>query len=131
RRRRCTRPARRGARRTGVLGRAVARRDRPCLWRQCRRIRTHRLRPAPRPGGRERDRPALLATTRSQERTKGEAMTAPLLKDVFTIPDATGAEDYVLRLTDATTGRGATEAIDDYVVTPDIADAFDNSLALV
>ena len=58
-------------------------------------------------------------------------MTAPLLKDVFTIPDATGAEDYVLRLTDATTGRGATEAIDDYVVTPDIADAFDNSLALV
>src|SRR5699024_7935600 len=105
-------------RRTGVLGRAVARRDRPCLWRQCRRIRTHRLRPAPRPGGRERDRPALLATTRSQERTKGEAMTAPLLKDVFTIPDATGAEDYVLRLTDATTGRGATEAIDDYVVTP-------------
>lgn len=58
-------------------------------------------------------------------------MTAPLLKDVFTIPEATGAEDYVLRLTDATTGRGATEAIDDYVVTPAIAAAFDQSLALV
>ena len=31
-------------------------------------------------------------------------MTAPLLRDVFSIPEATGAEDYVLRLTDATTG---------------------------
>ncbi|GAA1485108.1 DUF6079 family protein [Brachybacterium fresconis] len=58
-------------------------------------------------------------------------MTAPLLRDVFSIPEATGAEDYVLRLTDATTGRGAAEAIDDYVVTPAIADAFDEALALV
>lgn len=58
-------------------------------------------------------------------------MTAPLLRDVFSIPEATGAEDYVLRLTDATTGRGAAEAIDDYVVTPAIADAFDQALALV
>ena len=58
-------------------------------------------------------------------------MTAPLLKDVFDIPEATGAEDYVLRLTDATTGRGAHDAIDDYVVTPAIADAFDQALDLV
>ncbi|PCC40691.1 hypothetical protein CIK66_02685 [Brachybacterium alimentarium] len=58
-------------------------------------------------------------------------MTAPLLKDVFSIPEATGAEDYVLRLTDATTGRGAAEAIDDYVVTPAIAEAFDQALDLV
>ena len=41
-------------------------------------------------------------------------MTAPLLKDVFDIPEATGAEDYVLRLTDATTGRGARDAIDNF-----------------
>src|SRR5699024_10934249 len=58
-------------------------------------------------------------------------MTAPLLKDVFSIPEATGAEDYVLRLTDATSGRGAAEAIDDYVVTPAIAEAFDQALDLV
>ncbi|MGO1198584.1 MAG: DUF6079 family protein [Dermabacteraceae bacterium] len=58
-------------------------------------------------------------------------MTAPLLRDVFSIPEATGAEDYVLRLTDATTGSGAAEAIDDYVVTPAIAGAFDDALALV
>lgn len=58
-------------------------------------------------------------------------MTAPLLRDVFDIPEATGSEDYVLRLTDATTGRGAAEAIDDYVVTPAIATAFDQALALI
>lgn len=58
-------------------------------------------------------------------------MTAPLLRDVFSIPEATGAEDYVLRLTDATTGRGAAEAIDDYVVTPAVAEAFDKALGLV
>src|SRR5699024_9262097 len=58
-------------------------------------------------------------------------MAAPLLKDVFSIPEATGAEDYVLRLTDATSGRGAAEAIDDYVVTPAIAEAFDQALDLV
>lgn len=58
-------------------------------------------------------------------------MTAPLLRDVFSIPEATGAEDYVLRLTDATSGRGAAEAIDDYVVTPAIAEAFDQALTLV
>lgn len=58
-------------------------------------------------------------------------MSAPLLKDVFTIPEATGTEDYVLRLTDATTGDGAREAIRQYVVTPEIASAFGTALALV
>lgn len=57
-------------------------------------------------------------------------MTAPLLKDVFDIPEVTGAEDYVLRLTDAT-GSGAEDAISAYVVTPAIATAFDQALDLI
>lgn len=58
-------------------------------------------------------------------------MTAPLLKDVFTIPEHTGVEDYVLRLTDATSGRGIDEALSEYVVTPEIRRAFDTALAVI
>lgn len=58
-------------------------------------------------------------------------MTAPLLKDVFTIPEYAGVEDYVLRLTDATSGRGVDEALSEYVVTPEIRRAFDTALAVI
>lgn len=58
-------------------------------------------------------------------------MSAPLLKDVFDIPETTGTEDYVLRLKDATSGAGAAEALATYVVTEQIAGAFDSALALV
>ena len=54
-----------------------------------------------------------------------------LLRDVIDIPEQAGAEDYVLRLTDSVTGAAAAEAIDDYVVTEAIAEAFDAALGLV
>lgn len=58
-------------------------------------------------------------------------MTSPFLKDVFDIPRRAGAEDYVLRLTSTVDEDGAVKAIDDYVVTPALTDAFDQSLDLV
>ncbi|MEX5296111.1 DUF6079 family protein [Kocuria sp. CPCC 205268] len=58
-------------------------------------------------------------------------MTSPLLKDVFDIPRRAGAEDYVLRLTSTVDDDGAAQAIHDYVVTPALADAFDQALDLV
>ncbi|WP_091607352.1 DUF6079 family protein [Arthrobacter koreensis] len=54
-----------------------------------------------------------------------------LLRDVFDIPDRAGVEDYVLRLTDAVSGTGAQHALDDYVVTPSLVDAFEQALGLV
>ncbi|WP_420733851.1 hypothetical protein [Brevibacterium luteolum] len=53
-----------------------------------------------------------------------------LLKDVITIPDRAGDEDYVLRLTDSV-GSGASKTMDLYVVTDEIAAAFDQALGLV
>ena len=58
-------------------------------------------------------------------------MSSLLLKDVFDIPESTGAEDYVLRLTDATSGAGVGEAIHDYVVTPSLAQAFNDAFGQV
>ncbi|SFV21876.1 DUF6079 family protein [Micrococcus terreus] len=58
-------------------------------------------------------------------------MSSPLLKDVFDIPVSTGAEDYVLRLTDATSGAGVGEAIHEYVVTPSLAQAFNDAFGQV
>lgn len=57
-------------------------------------------------------------------------MTA-LLRDVLEIPERTGAEDYVLRLTDSVGGGAVARTLDEYVVTPAIADAFDKALGLV
>lgn len=57
-------------------------------------------------------------------------MTA-LLRDVFDIPERAGVEDYVLRLTDSVEGEGVRHALEDYVVTPALADAFDDGLGLV
>ena len=53
-----------------------------------------------------------------------------LLKDLLDIPATTGAEDYVLRLTDSV-GERSRSALKDYVVTEDIAAAFDQALGLV
>mgnify|MGYP001179613518 CR=1 FL=1 len=54
-----------------------------------------------------------------------------LLRDLITIPEHTGAEDYVLRLTDSVGHRAVASTIDSYVVTPALADAFDSALGLV
>lgn len=54
-----------------------------------------------------------------------------LLRDVFDIPERAGVEDYVLRLTDSVTGEGSRHALEDYVVTPALVDAFDQALGLV
>lgn len=54
-----------------------------------------------------------------------------LLRDIFNIPERAGVEDYVLRLTDAVSGDGALHALDDYVVTPSLVEAFDSALGLV
>lgn len=54
-----------------------------------------------------------------------------LLKDLINIPKHAGAEDYVLRLT-ASVGRDAADrTLDDYVVTPALAESFDQALGLV
>ncbi|MFT4164430.1 MAG: DUF6079 family protein [Microlunatus sp.] len=54
-----------------------------------------------------------------------------LLRDVIEIPEHAGAEDYVLRLTDSVGADHAATAVDNYVVTPALADAFEHALALV
>jgi len=54
-----------------------------------------------------------------------------LLRDVIHIPEHAGAEDYVLRLTDSVGHAVATRTVDDYVVTPALAIAFDTALGLV
>src|SRR5829696_1525881 len=54
-----------------------------------------------------------------------------LLRDVILIPERAGAEDYVLRLTDSVGDASAARTLDDYVVTPALADAFDEALGLV
>ncbi len=55
-----------------------------------------------------------------------------LLSDVIDIPERSGAEDYVLRLTDSVGSAAAAErTLDDYIVTDALADAFDGALGLV
>lgn len=53
-----------------------------------------------------------------------------LLNDVIEIPNRAGEEDYVLRLTDSI-GEGAERALDQYIVTNDLADSFGQALGLV
>jgi hypothetical protein len=53
------------------------------------------------------------------------------LRDVLEIPERSGAEDYVLRLTDSVGSDTAARTLDDYVVTPALAEAFDSALGLV
>ena len=54
-----------------------------------------------------------------------------LLRDVLDIPEQAGAEDYVLRLTDSIEPAEIARTVDEYVVTPALADAFDAALGLV
>ena len=54
-----------------------------------------------------------------------------LLRDVLDIPERAGAEDYVLRLTDSVEGPAVARTLDEYVVTPALAEAFDTALGLV
>ena len=54
-----------------------------------------------------------------------------LLRDVLFIPERAGAEDYVLRLTDSVGEASVARTLDDYVVTPALADAFDQAVGLV
>ncbi|PRY37177.1 hypothetical protein LY71_12442 [Geodermatophilus tzadiensis] len=54
-----------------------------------------------------------------------------LLRDVLTIPERAGAEDYVLRLTDSVGGNRVAQTLAEYVVTESLADGFDQALGLV
>ena len=54
-----------------------------------------------------------------------------LLSEVLDIPQAAGAEDYVLRLTDGVAESRIAATIDEYVVTPALVTAFDGALGLV
>jgi len=54
-----------------------------------------------------------------------------MLRDVLIIPERAGAEDYVLRLTDSVGDASTARTLDDYVVTPALADAFDAAMGLV
>ena len=54
-----------------------------------------------------------------------------LLRDVLDIPERAGAEDYVLRLTDSVGDAEVNQTVDEYVVTPALAEAFDTALGLV
>jgi hypothetical protein len=54
-----------------------------------------------------------------------------LLREVLDIPELAGAEDYVLRLTDSIEPAAIARTVDEYVVTPALAEAFDQALGLV
>src|SRR5580692_5727405 len=54
-----------------------------------------------------------------------------LLREVLDIPLQAGAEDYVLRLTDSIEPAEVARTVDDYVVTPALAEAFDAALGLI
>ena len=54
-----------------------------------------------------------------------------LLREVLDIPEQAGAEDYVLRLTDSIEPAAVARTVDEYVVTPALAEAFDAALGLV
>jgi hypothetical protein len=54
-----------------------------------------------------------------------------LLREVLDIPERAGAEDYVLRLTDSIGDAEIAQTVDEYVVTPALASAFDTALGLV
>ena len=54
-----------------------------------------------------------------------------LLRDIFTIGETTATSDYVLRLTESVDAAHLARTLDDYVVTDELARAFDTALALV
>lgn len=76
-----------------------------------------------------------MATSAGEEGTEGEGMSnfsnKTLLRDVISIPERSGADDYVLRLTEGV-GEGRLDTtIEDYVVTDALTEAFDQALDLV
>ena len=54
-----------------------------------------------------------------------------LLRDIFTIPETTSTADYVLRLTESVDDAHLARTLDDYVVTDELARAFDSALGVV
>jgi len=58
-------------------------------------------------------------------------VVSALLREVLDIPVQAGAEDYVLRLTDSIEPDEVARTVDEYVVTPALAEAFDAALGLV
>src|SRR6476646_6602119 len=58
-------------------------------------------------------------------------VTPATLRDIFTIPDSTGTDDYVLRLSSSVQADQVAATLSSYVVTPELADAFDQALAVV
>jgi uncharacterized protein DUF6079 len=54
-----------------------------------------------------------------------------LLRDIIKIPETAGADDYVLRLTEGVGSGRLARTIDEYVVTDQLAEAFDSALSLV
>jgi hypothetical protein len=54
-----------------------------------------------------------------------------LLRDIFTIPETTSTADYVLRLTESVDEAHLARTLDDYVVTDELARAFDTGLGVV
>lgn len=73
-----------------------------------------------------------MAADTGAARQEGTIMSDPvLLKEVIAIPERAGAEDYVLRLTDGIERDHIAETVAEYVVTDDLADAFERALDLV
>lgn len=54
-----------------------------------------------------------------------------LLRDVIDIPERTGSDDYVLRLVEGVASDHRAQTIAEYVVTDDLATAFDHALGLI
>jgi hypothetical protein len=54
-----------------------------------------------------------------------------LLRDVISIPERAGTEDYVLRLTESTGSEHVAQTVADYVVTQSLADNYDAALSLI
>ena len=73
-----------------------------------------------------------MATPGPHPRTKGTNLMSTLLRDVISIPERVGADDYVLRLTDSTHDEAHLKAaLDQYVVTDSLRQNFLASLDLV
>lgn len=78
------------------------------------------------PTGHNRTRP-------SQEGSNSDVSTpsALTLRDIFTIPEHTGTDDYVLRLSSSVTADHMAQTIADYVLTPELIEAFEQALSLI
>jgi DNA replication protein DnaC len=57
--------------------------------------------------------------------------TRPLLRDLITIPEKVQTSDFVLKLAEGVSEERASATIRDYVVTPQLAKAFDAALGII